>query len=206
MENPGGSHFEDRRKALFDSLNTAERAIKGTSLEQSDSHERSRLSLERPKVDRRNESKQVMKFRGRESIFKRPEAPISQCLRPRQRPDYQVHPDKWTKYSLDDVDTSERTNTAAAFAFLAECEQRRRDEESQEDKEGPEKIVFKKSAKLKKVAEKSEDTATFRASKVVMPEYVIGQPTKREKKKTPSRSSQREKEMKLDHLLEEEDE
>ncbi|XP_061188234.1 uncharacterized protein LOC133196308 [Saccostrea echinata] len=42
----------------------------------------------------------------------------------RQRtPDYKAHPEKWTKYSLEDVgneDMSESSNTRAAFAFLEE--------------------------------------------------------------------------------------
>ncbi|XP_055688463.1 protein TSSC4 [Lutzomyia longipalpis] len=219
-EGSQGSQFEDRRKRLFDSLNTAEKSIKGTSLEQSDSSERNRHFLDRPKVDKKTETRHVMKFRGRESIFKRPEAPISQCLRPRRRPDYQVNPGKWTKYSLDDVDTSEHTNTAAAFAFLAECEQRRRDEKAPGDEmevegESAEKVVFKKSTKLRRAVEEaqkdcstsSEDQSPkFRASKVVMPEYVIGQATvKKDRKKKPQKSAERGKELKLDHLFEDEE-
>ncbi|GAB0090434.1 uncharacterized protein DMENIID0001_051670 [Sergentomyia squamirostris] len=215
MDNSSGSGFENKRKLLFDSLSTAEKAIKGTILEQNDStSERNRQSLARPKVDKKNDARQVLKFRGRESIFKRPEAPISQCLRRRQRPDYQVNPEKWTKYTLDDVDTSEQTNTAAAFAFLAECE-RRRDEEDQATEmttdEDSTKVVFRKSSKLRKIVEekeKDEKSTNFRASKVVMPEYVVGQVKKREKKpKTSTETSAKaKKEMKLDHLFENEDE
>uniref|UniRef100_A0A1B0CY55 U5 small nuclear ribonucleoprotein TSSC4 n=1 Tax=Lutzomyia longipalpis TaxID=7200 RepID=A0A1B0CY55_LUTLO len=188
-EGSQGSQFEDRRKRLFDSLNTAEKSIKGTSLEQSDSSERNRHFLDRPKVDKKTETRHV-------------------------------NPGKWTKYSLDDVDTSEHTNTAAAFAFLAECEQRRRDEKAPGDEmevegEPAEKVVFKKSTKLRRAVEEaqkdcstsSEDQSPkFRASKVVMPEYVIGQAAvKKDRKKKPQKSAERGKELKLDHLFEDEE-
>lgn len=78
------SSFEDKKKLLFECLNSAEQCIKGTSLEQrhADRHEPSQ----------RNQSHGITKrFHGRESIFKRPEAPISKCLRPRRAPDYQVN-------------------------------------------------------------------------------------------------------------------
>uniref|UniRef100_A0A1L8DCM7 U5 small nuclear ribonucleoprotein TSSC4 n=2 Tax=Nyssomyia neivai TaxID=330878 RepID=A0A1L8DCM7_9DIPT len=211
MQNSQGSQFEDRKKRLFDSLSTAERSIKGTSLEQGDTNERNKHFLDRPKVDKKTETKQVLKFRGRESIFKRPEAPISQCLKPRRRPDYQLNPGKWTKYSLDDVDTSEHTNTAAAFAFLAECEQRRNDKKSEDEMDvdtSAEKVVFKKSTKLRKIVEEKHDEQNpqFRASKVVMPEYVIGQTSRKERKnKNPKKSIERGKELKLDHLFDEEE-
>lgn len=38
--------------------------------------------------------------------------------RGRRMPDYKVHPDKWTMYSLEDVDTSDSSNKQAALAFL----------------------------------------------------------------------------------------
>ncbi|XP_062621217.1 U5 small nuclear ribonucleoprotein TSSC4-like [Saccostrea cucullata] len=43
--------------------------------------------------------------------------------RRQKTPDYKAHPEKWTKYSLEDVgneDMSESSNTRAAFAFLEE--------------------------------------------------------------------------------------
>ena len=35
-------------------------------------------------------------------------------------PDYKLHPERWTEYSLEDVDVSDSTNKQAAFAFLQE--------------------------------------------------------------------------------------
>lgn len=68
---------------LFDCLLTAEKSIVGTSLEQKESYT--------GHLPQRNESKVVgRRFQGRESIFKRPAAPIGKCLKPRRAPDYQV--------------------------------------------------------------------------------------------------------------------
>ncbi|KAM5248479.1 U5 small nuclear ribonucleoprotein TSSC4 [Ctenodactylus gundi] len=65
--------------------------------------------------------------------FKQPLVPLSQppmeCLRKAHEspdpqrmphvPDYVAHPERWTKYNLEDVaDTSEQSNQAAALAFL----------------------------------------------------------------------------------------
>lgn len=67
----------------------------------------------------------------------------------------QVNPHKWKKYTLDDTDTSERTNAAAAFDFLREIENRKRargdidvdgslrDVDDEMDGSTPGKIVFK---------------------------------------------------------------
>jgi len=38
--------------------------------------------------------------------------------RGRRMPDHKVHPDKWTMYSLEDIDTSDSSNKQAALEFL----------------------------------------------------------------------------------------
>lgn len=77
------SNFEDKKKLLFDCLTSAESCIQGTSLEQK--------SFSRDEVKPRNNPPAIgRRFQGKESIFKRPEAPIGKCLRPRRVPDYQV--------------------------------------------------------------------------------------------------------------------
>lgn len=117
-----------------------------------------------------------------------------------------MNPHKWKKYSLDDADISDRTNTSAAFAFLAEIEKRKDIEEEQKRAHGNAmeinddgssgKVLFKKqhrliehrkppsfnqSALLRKMIEKSDNRMEsivkpiLKGSKVVMPEYVIGQ-------------------------------
>lgn len=132
--------YENKRKMLFESLNAAEKCIKGTILEQKNERPPNKYAVlgdEQALVGK--------KFQGKESIFKKPAMPISKCLKPRRTPDYQVtvlclifqsgfynvffikvNPHKWKKYTLDDADTSERTNAAAAFDFLREIENRKR--------------------------------------------------------------------------------
>ncbi len=77
-------NFENKRKMIFDCLNEASGKLVGTTLEQKSSPEkRYRATLDQQ--DRR-----IKKFSGKESIFKRPHAPIAKCLKPRTTPDYQV--------------------------------------------------------------------------------------------------------------------
>lgn len=77
-------NFENKRKMIFDCLNEASGRLVGTTLEQKSSPEkRQRTTLDQQ--DRR-----IKKFSGKESIFKRPVAPIAKCLKPRQTPDFQV--------------------------------------------------------------------------------------------------------------------
>lgn len=77
------SNFEDKKKVLFDCLTSAEECIKGTSLEQK------QIILDEPR-SRHNRSAVGRRFHGKESIFKRPEAPLTKCLKPRHVPDYKV--------------------------------------------------------------------------------------------------------------------
>lgn len=80
--------YEEKRKALFESLSSAENCIKGTILEQKNTVVRI-PAIVKSTVTKVNISP---KFQGRnqESIFKRPEAPLAKCLKPRTTPDYQV--------------------------------------------------------------------------------------------------------------------
>lgn len=75
------------------------------------------------------------------------------------------------------------------------------------------KIVFKRSTKLKAITsgEVSSDTSgtckKIQSTKIVMPEYVVGQKIQKEKKARLSNTKKvdKSKELKLEHLLEEED-
>lgn len=146
---------------------------------------------------------------------------------------YQVNPHKWKKYSLDDVDTSDRTNTAAAFAFLQEIEARKAKEaeaESDEPMDTSGKIVFNtrkrsnqdgvptfnQSAHLKSALEPAESDAAdnveksvLKGSKVQMPEYIIGKKPAGDKKRKdrPAKDSNKASgaALKLDHLLDQDD-
>lgn len=147
----------------------------------------------------------------------------------------QVNPHKWKKYTLDDADTSERTNAAAAFDFLRQIENRKRaggviDEDDVDDEMNgatPGKIIFKtrksapnavatqfnNSVQLKAIvkggsAEVEDERPVLRGCKVVMPEYVVGQRMAREKKVATvakEKVSATHKVLKLGHLFEDED-
>lgn len=120
----------------------------------------------------------------------------------------QANPHKWKKYTLDDADISENANTSAAFAFLQEIERRKDgeeekygDDEAMDVSEGSRIIfsrktaatdrqpIFRKSAGLRHQIRKhneddnaDDEKTVFRGSKMVMPEYVIGQKTTKAKK------------------------
>lgn len=139
-----------------------------------------------------------------------------------------MNPHKWKKYSLSDADTSDRTNTAAAFEFLKEIEARKRDHDMTDDMDTSDassdgKIVFKQrrriadgsssaasynlSTHLKTIAEsgaQETEKPVLRGSKVLMPEYVIGQKVRqtKEKPKKSGGKSNDANQLKLGHLFE----
>ncbi|EDW93985.1 uncharacterized protein LOC6533563 [Drosophila yakuba] len=162
------------------------------------------------------EDGRLRRLRGKESIFKKPELPIGRCLKPRKTPDYQVNPHKWKKYSLSDVDISDQSNSAAALSFLRQMDAQR--EAEGEDNESPPadgKIEFKRTSKLNRklknlkqqeVEDVELDKPQLRGSKLVMPEYVIGQkPQKQKKSKTKSDQSRAAGKLQLSHLAEEDE-
>ncbi|XP_078048090.1 uncharacterized protein LOC144475746 [Augochlora pura] len=141
---------------------------------------------------------------------------------------------KYSLDDVSNEDMTEQSNTRAALSFLNELRARRSFEQIEDtekmdlsefstDKE-PTKIVFK-SRKVKPTSEvqfkkpKSDtqkifdepviidhdDKPVFRSSKIIMPEYVVGQKkTKKIKKDKPKQISKidRLKQLKLDHLQE----
>lgn len=158
----------------------------------------------------------LRRLRGKESIFKKPELPIGRCLKPRKTPDYQMNPHKWKKYSLSDVDISDQTNSAAALSFLREMDAQREAEEDDIDNDNEaetgHKIEFKKKSKLNRnlkqikqdeVDDVELDKPQLRGSKLVMPEYVIGQKSaKKSKKPQISSQSRAAGRLQLSHLEE----
>ncbi|XP_039448061.1 uncharacterized protein LOC120427270 [Culex pipiens pallens] len=224
--------FEDKKKALFASLDSAEKSIPSDSVlhqdQNADDYSRVRRRPGSNSSSRRQEAasrEPIRKFRGKESIFKRPAAPIGKCLPMTRVPDFKKNPHKWTKYSLEDVDTSDRSNTAAAFSFLREIESQKRDQQQHEDDDGDgptefkSKVRFNRSVKLQARLEEvdkppptEEDKPKVKGCKVVMPEYVIGQKPKKVRQgkigaAAGGCSSKRDRssELKLDHLMEEEE-
>lgn len=160
------------------------------------------------------EDEKLRRLRGKESIFKKPELPIARCLKPRKTPDYQMNPHKWKKYSLSDVDISDQTNSAAALSFLREMDAQRETEADDVDIEagGGHKIEFKKKSKLNRnlkqlkqdeVEDVELDKPQLRGSKLIMPEYVIGQkPARKSKNQQSTRQSRAAGKLQLSHLEE----
>ncbi|XP_018567300.1 protein TSSC4 [Anoplophora glabripennis] len=215
MSNPSNSFslkvtnadFAERQKNVFDQLKVLENSRKNTGNHNSVETE------EQVDPNRRNQRSITKHFRGKESIFKKPQnvAPKNYINR---IPDFKKNPHKWTRYSLDDVreeDISDKGNTKAALSFLKELEERKSQEMDcdQEQVDQPvKKIIFKKhtSTVIGPKDDENPDTCkpSFRSSKVVMPEYVVGQKMKKEKKNK-SLKAGKGKELKLDHLFESEE-
>lgn len=202
--------FVNRQKSVFGQLDAVVKE-KEESLGKYNSPHRPMIvdgykSLKR----QRHDTKQ---FVGQESIFKRPEAQLPPRFI-RNIPDYQRHPQKWTKYTLSDVsdeDMSDRSNTAAALTFLQEI--RAKKEAEQMDVENDKKeITFVKPSILRNKASSANtqdifESSSFRSSKVIMPEYVVGQKLNSKKNIRQQRDKPKKcKEIKLEHLEEEDDE
>lgn len=232
----GNTAFANRQKLLFDKLSDAEQECNKNKMiiesanRNMDIDEYKKSQTPRAGQKRKSEMK---RFRGKESIFKRPEGPAPRASN-RNVPDYHKNPHKWKKYSLDDVsndDMTEQSNTRAALSFLKELKARRLTKKSEEQMDVEEsnsvenddsKIVFKpRKAKIisdiqfKKpeneaentnnaaVIVDSEDKPIFKSSKVIMPEYVVGQKQKKKsRKEKPQIKLNQSIQLKLDHLEE----
>ncbi|KAF2892914.1 hypothetical protein ILUMI_13250 [Ignelater luminosus] len=201
--------FADRQKNIFDQLNIAEHNSRNllnnnAPMEVDDFSDTTPVtddnlvSFERKRV-------RMRQFQGKESIFKKPQARPPRGILNRRLPDYQINPHKWTRYSLGDVkseDMSERANTSAAMSFLKEMELRKSQSEELQDNQTPHKIMFKKTSRG--VGNKEcPSVSSFRNSKLVMPEYVVGQKKVQKQKEKKIKENSDAKEIKLGHLLEE---
>lgn len=198
------SAFSQRQKDVFDQL----RVIENNRKNLNSNSESMETNQPRKIKGQRSVTKQ---FRGKESIFKQPQERAPRNFI-RNIPDFKKHPHKWTKYSLSDVkdeDISDRGNTKAALSFLNELKQRKEVEEHNESCDGSKKILFNrpKTHSVKVKCSIEELKSNFQSSKVVMPEYVVGQKSKREKSRNKEHIHENKKtELRLDHLLENEDE
>lgn len=89
--------FEAKRSALFACLDNASKELSGTALDQSQSATPTLdLVYRRDTSSKKNRSltspnKGLSRMRGKESIFKKPEMPLSKCLKPRRVPDFKVN-------------------------------------------------------------------------------------------------------------------
>ncbi|XP_034831666.1 U5 small nuclear ribonucleoprotein TSSC4 [Maniola hyperantus] len=206
------SSFQDRQKSLFNHLKDAEEQY---------SFSKSNKVTEQPDygvIDKRTYRKikrEMKQFRGRESIYKRQDANLRECLRARSAPDHMRNPQKWQYYSLSDVtpdQMSDKTNTETALAFMREMEERESKDNEVIDETG---AVFKKptfsiSKTIKKLPEEQKQPL-FKGNKIIMPEYVVGMSKKKVNKlaiRTKKEKDEEDKkaELKLNHLYENDDE
>ena len=142
-----------------------------------------------------DESKEedIGKYKGEESIFKRP---MPKLKRPSHRPrkqslplkkmpaDHGRNPQKWIKYSLASTsEMTDRSNTAAAFSFLREMEERKAKEaQQQEEQLDGNKVVFKKPKTREDQA--SSSSRGYRDGKLLMPAFEFGSKKAGHKKKS----------------------
>ncbi|RZF44535.1 hypothetical protein LSTR_LSTR002308 [Laodelphax striatellus] len=213
----GDTEFTNRQKSVFDQLD----AVISKNGNDNTNHNTRNLAMEidiQPDSSSRKRKRAETKhLKGQESIFKKPDLP-SPVRHNHNIPDFRRNPHKWTKYSLNDVseeDMSDKSNTAAAMAFLREVESRKNVEMEEKSED---KIVFKRPSKNRNSASKNvletpssivtEDATThFRGSKLVMPEYVVGKkPTKKNKGNSKAKPENSHSQIQLNHLLDEEDE
>jgi len=224
----GDAAFANRQQALFDQLLIAESNCNKHDKPETDNMEmvEQRKRPASSEADRR-QKRETKRFSGKESIFKRPEGPAPRTNF-RNIPDYHRNPHKWVKYSLDDVsneDMTEHSNTQAAMSFLRELKARRKKEEIDEcgeemnietcesnstetqfkKRSSSSQITFKKPRTRETMEDivEPDDKPIFRSSKIILPEYVIGQKPKRTcKQNRPVIKVDRSKELRLDHLQE----
>ena len=93
--------FATKRDALFACLDDASHELKGTVLDQTNAlaafkrSNQSALEMNyrqgHGRSKQASEEKFIHNLRGKESIFKKPELPITKCLKPRKIPDFQVN-------------------------------------------------------------------------------------------------------------------
>ncbi|XP_071505976.1 uncharacterized protein [Diadema antillarum] len=112
----------------------------------------------------------------------------------RQRePDYKLHPERWTEYSLEDTDLSgESANKRAAIDFLREIRERKAKEQRSEVWDADlycDKIQFKKPVEKAKDEQVAESMKPMHGDVHKMPEYIVGQKKARLSKKTAASST-----------------
>ncbi|XP_013190587.2 uncharacterized protein LOC106134980 [Amyelois transitella] len=211
------SSFHERQKNLFNLLKDAE---------EQHSFSKTNKVTDAPDygvIDRRTYKRlkhEMKQFRGKESIFKKQDANIRECLRARTVPDHVKNPKKYVYYSLADVtpdQMSDATNTATALALIRQMEEQEA-EKSKMDHDDDGDTVFKKptfrvSSAVKKLSPIQDEKRVFKNNKIIMPEYVVGVSQKKEKKNKAIRSSQegaetkeKQAELKLNHLYDDDEE
>lgn len=184
LQTGGSSGVASRISSVFDSLNSLE--AKHQAWERSRPEE-SFLKDDPDVVD----DLATKSSKPADGVFKRPwTSPEGPCKRQRPgarnvTPDFKLHPERWTRYSLESVsedDMSEASNKAAALDYLRERrllrEQSRQDGVEAGGDAGTKHIFQKRS--MEGDAEMEEDSAEPQSShaqgpgKLIMPECVVG--------------------------------
>ena len=131
------------------------------------------------------------------SLMPPPRAPTFKRKPGRAIPGHVISPSKYTKYTLADVpdqQMSQKSNTAAALAFLQEIDQQRNKDNMEDDVPLGTKPVFKRPSNKAASGTSKGD----RHSSTMSPECNDGSiPSQIEK---PKHKSKKEKEIKLSHL------
>lgn len=198
--------FEDRQRHLFNQLNEAEKQANFVTQTPSNASTNfADRSVVRQQV--RQTRAEMKQFRGKESIFKRPEAPLAQCVAARKVPGFRKNPDKWVCYNLENVDISDRSNSAAAAICLKEV--LNQDEtlingDIMETSDS--KVTFRTPmfvAKPKTRLSESKAISFKNTMTVIYPEHVVGQKEKevRVKRDKPKAEKAKLTQLRLDHLL-----
>ncbi|KAK5874682.1 hypothetical protein PBY51_019609 [Eleginops maclovinus] len=185
----GGSAFSNRSHSIFECLDSVARLASSSSSSSSQNH--------RPVSD---------------GVFARPlppppsrktsqPAPSSPTpAKKRGVPDYLVHPERWTRYNLEDVtETSEQGNTRAAHNFLSSLQPRKEQQESAGDSATnlQHKMIFSRPSGLKEQPEDPPSAATGRDKEARL--RLLEEEEEEEEES-------RKKDTRLSHLEEEEDE
>ncbi|XP_029977245.1 U5 small nuclear ribonucleoprotein TSSC4 [Sphaeramia orbicularis] len=143
----GGSDFSNRSQSIFDCLDSVAK-LASSSLGQ-DNVIDGVFARPLPPVHSRKTS----------------QPPLSSPTPAKKRgvPDYLVHPDRWTHYSLEDVaETSDQGNSRVAHQFLAGLQQKKEDPEpdSQSSCSSQQKIIFSKPNRASKEQNPDELVST----------------------------------------------
>lgn len=204
--------FETKRINLFAVLDQAEKEL-GSKIKKTTSADtrhvlggRTAAQQQRGPGGGRSLTKQ---FRGKDSLFVKPEVPPWRIIEKQKAPDFKLHPHKWTRYSLANVnEMNDKSNAAAAFAFLEEMRIRKNgDCDEGENGSEDQKIVFNRAVVEKFKGPPSpvaQPKASFCSSKLIMPEYDFGKKVQRKQKNRPQRATGETgsgKEIILGHLI-----
>lgn len=178
------SGFSNRMNSVFDSLNGLEAKHRAWERDHEGSVSADSLLKDDP------EAPEEITKRSEPPSFKRP---WSNSCAPRKRkpppfgqfgggtPDFKIHPEKWTKYSLEDVsedDMSEASNKAAALEYLRERRSQTAAAADSDvnliDVEQQGRHVFQRRSKDEMDADTGGKQLISIPGKIVMPECVVG--------------------------------